>query len=65
MSGWIKAEDEKPEKDVSVIIFPFVHTYDVEFGITGYWNGDTFLNENDEVTLVTHWQPIPEHPEDY
>ena len=59
--GWISVEDRLPEDDETV----WVH-YDNEQNYGYCWNKRWFLNQDGRIKIkVTHWQPLPEPPEQH
>lgn len=59
---WIKIKDKLPDKNQRVLVYRSKQ-YDNKIEISFYstlstrWMGDSFYN-------VTHWMPLPEHPND-
>jgi hypothetical protein len=55
--GWVSVDDELPSRAASQLVL----VYSPERGVDhGYWSGDYFHGECDD---VTHWQPLPPAPE--
>lgn len=62
MNKWISADENLPDNDVSVIIYPYAYQETSDFQITGFCNDGKWLDERGFEHKVTHWMPLPESP---
>lgn len=61
MSTWISVNDRLPSKGEQVIILLSSRVIpEIGYQMSGYW----FSEFDDEPRAVTHWQPLPDPPED-
>lgn len=65
MANWIKCSEQMPDDFVDVLVTDGVHVEVMWLDCDGYW--DSWL-ESRAVMVdqedVTHWQPLPEPPQE-
>lgn len=69
MQNWIKCSERMPEKDVAVLCFPMGDEVTHASWDGKYWHQDNswcgVCYIDDVITVeVTHWQPLPEPPQE-
>lgn len=64
MSDWISVEDRLPEEDEDVLGYVIGRNVDAP-AVVFYWSEEEGWFSNGARDLnVTHWQPLPDAPED-
>lgn len=60
MGNWIKLEDKLPEGNADVLVYR-EKTGDM---LTCHYDGRIFRIIGIECLFITHWQPLPDEPQD-
>jgi hypothetical protein len=63
MNEWIRVEDRLPEKGDYVIGYDGVSERVGEAYLCS-WNDKRLIFADDDDCFITHWQPMPEPPQD-
>jgi hypothetical protein len=64
MNEWIRVEDRLPEKGDYVIGYDGVSER-VGEAVLCPWNPTRIIFHNSDDCCITHWQPMPEPPNDH